>query len=509
MVLWHRITAWLQQPEKASGPLTVAAMLAAFVMVNSPLRPAYQLVHHTPVAVRVGSLMVEKPLILWINEGLMVFFFLLVALEIKREVLEGHLNSPARVALPALAALGGMLAPAAIYLLFTWSDASAAQGWAIPSATDTVLALAALSLLGARVPPAVRTFLLALAIFDDLGAILILAVLFTKNLSIASLVVAAGALLVLAALNRWRVTRTSAYVAAGVALWLAVLESGVHATVAGFLIGLAIPLRTNGQRPSPLRAAERGLRPWVALGIVPLFALFNAGVGLTDIAEGQWSMVVGLGTALALFAGKPMGILGIGWISVRLGVAQLPHGARWPQIAGASMLAGIGFTMSLFFAGVAFGTNDALALSAKVGVLVGSVASAAIGITFLAALAALDTKLVSMRRSGGDLTGRGDHSGPSRYRRMLGGGFKCSRPAGQLTSCAMRWARPWVVQTAGQTPPAGSPNSATFRSRERKASWPCRVRPTAGSTAGRTTTMDFGRNAADNSNWILMGWFMF
>lgn len=381
--LWHRITAWLQQPEKASGPLTVAAMLAAFAMVNSPLRPTYQLVHHTPVAIRVGSLMVEKPLILWINEGLMVFFFLLVALEIKREVLDGHLDSPARVALPALAALGGMLVPAAIYLLFTWGDAAAARGWAIPSATDTVLALAALNVLGARVPAAVRTFLLALAIFDDLGAILILAVLFTKSLSIVSLMVAAGALLMLAALNRRGVTRTSAYVAVGVVLWLAVLESGVHATVAGFLIGLAVPLRTNARRPSPLRAAEQGLRPWVALGIVPLFAFFNSGIGLTDMAAGQLSMVVTLGTTLALVVGKPAGILGVGWISVRLGIAQLPLGARWPQLAGASMLAGIGFTMSLFFAGVAFGANDALALSAKVGILVGSVASAAIGIAYL------------------------------------------------------------------------------------------------------------------------------
>ena len=383
----RRFAAWLRQPENASGPLAVAAMIAAFSMVNSPLRPIYRLVHHTPVAVRVGSLMVEKPLILWINEGLMVFFFLLVALEIKREILEGHLDSPARVAFPAVAALGGMLAPAAIYLLFTWGDSAASRGWAIPSATDTVLALAALNLLGARVPPAVRTFLLALAIFDDLGAIVILAALFTKNLSVASLAVAAVALLVLGALNRLGVSRTSAYVAAGIALWLAVLESGVHATVAGFLIGLAVPLRTKGRTPSPLRAAEQGLRPWVALGIVPLFAFFNSGVDLTDIATGQLSGTVALGTALALFVGKPVGILGVGWASVRLGLAHVPLGAHWPQLAGASMLAGIGFTMSLFFAGVAFGANDALALSAKVGILAGSLASAASGIAFLAATA--------------------------------------------------------------------------------------------------------------------------
>ena len=382
------IPAWLQHPERASGALTVAAMLAAFAMVNSPLRPLYQLVHHTPVVLRVGALLVEKPLILWINEGLMVFFFLLVALEIKREVLEGHLASPARVALPALAALGGMLAPAAIYLLFTWGDAAAARGWAIPTATDTVLALAALNVLGARVPAAARTFLLALAIFDDLGAIVILAALFTQSLSVPSLLVAAGALLVLAALNRFGVTRTSAYVAAGIALWLAVLESGVHATLAGFLIGLAVPLRTDGRRPSPLRAAEHGLRPWVALGIVPLFAFFNAGVRLLDMPPGELSAAIALGAALALIMGKPAGILGASWVSVRLGLAQMPHGVRWPHLAGASLLAGIGFTMSLFFAGLAFGTSDALALSAKIGILTGSVISAALGIAFLAAVAA-------------------------------------------------------------------------------------------------------------------------
>ena len=383
-----RVPAWLQHPEKASGVLTVAAMLVAFAMVNSPLKPLYQLVHHTPLAVRVGALLVEKPLILWINEGLMVFFFLLVALEIKREVLEGHLASPARVALPALAALGGMLAPAAIYLLFTWGDAAAARGWAIPTATDTVLALAALNVLGARVPSAARTFLLALAIFDDLGAIVILAVLFTKSLSVPSLLVAAGALLVLAGLNRFGVTRSSAYVAAGIALWLAVLESGVHATLAGFLIGLAVPLRTDGRRPSPLRAAEQGLRPWVTLGIVPLFAFFNAGVRLLDLPPGELSAAIALGAALALILGKPAGILGASWLSVRLGLAQIPHGTRWSQLAGASMLAGIGFTMSLFFAGLAFGTSDALALSAKMGILAGSLVSAALGIAFLAVSAA-------------------------------------------------------------------------------------------------------------------------
>jgi len=380
------IQAWWQHPERASGVLTVAAMLAALAMVNSPLAPLYQLIHHTPLAVRLGALQIEKPLILWINDGLMVFFFLLVALEIKREVLEGHLASPARVALPGLAALGGMLAPAAIYLWFTLSSGVAARGWAIPTATDTVLALAALNVLGTRVPPAVRAFLLALAIFDDLGAIAILALQFTETLSVASLAVAAGALVVLALLNRAGVTRSSAYVAAGVVLWLAVLESGVHATLAGVLIGLAIPLRVEARRPSPLRAAEQGLGPWVALGVVPLFAFFNAGVQLS-VPSGGLSAEVVLGAALALSVGKPVGILGASWVAIRLGVARLPQGAGWPHVAGASMLAGIGFTMSLFFAGLAFGTLDALALSAKIGVLAGSLVSAALGMALLAMVA--------------------------------------------------------------------------------------------------------------------------
>ncbi|MBU0590422.1 MAG: Na+/H+ antiporter NhaA [Gammaproteobacteria bacterium] len=382
----RRIVFWLQQPEKASGPLTVGAMITAFLMVNSSFKPIYQLVHHTPVAIRFGSLMVEKPLILWINEGLMVFFFLLVALEIKREILDGHLDTTARVALPAIAALGGMLIPALIYLLFTWSDTAAVRGWAIPSATDTVLAIAALNVLGAKVPPTVRTFLLALAIFDDMGAIVILAAVFTDSLSLVSLIVAGAALLVLILLNRTGVTRTSAYVVAGLALWFALLQSGVHATVAGFLIGLTVPLRTTGRRRSPLRAAEQGLRPWVALGIVPVFAFFNSGVGLFDMTAGKLSTEVILGTALALFVGKPIGILGFGWLSVRLGLAQLPLQARWSQLIGASMLAGIGFTMSLFFAGVAFSSYGTLAISAKLGILVGSVASAIFGIVFLAVI---------------------------------------------------------------------------------------------------------------------------
>jgi NhaA family Na+:H+ antiporter len=377
----------IRQPEKLSGALTLVAMLLAFAMVNSPLKSLYDLLHHTPVAFRFGAWQIERPLILWINEGLMVFFFLLVALEIKREVLQGHLASRAKVALPVFAAFGGMLVPAAIYLAFTWRDPAAARGWAIPTATDTVLALAALRVLGARVPAAVIAFLTALAIFDDLGAIVILAVMFTQSISPPALLVALGAMLGLAVTNRLGVMRLSAYVLGGLALWVAVLASGVHATLAGFLIGLAIPLKTEGPRPSPLLAAEKGLRPWVALGVVPVFAFFNAGVRIVDLEPDALSPSVVAGITVALVFGKPIGILCAAWGAVRVGIAKLPSGARWSHVVGASLLAGIGFTMSLFFTGLAFGGRDVLAVSGTIGVLVGSLFSAALGICFLAMVA--------------------------------------------------------------------------------------------------------------------------
>lgn len=375
--------SWLRQPEKLSGLLTVLAIAAALAMANSPLRGLYELVHHTPVAIRVGELMVEKPLVLWINEGLMVFFFLLVALELKREALEGHLASPALVALPAFAAAGGMLVPAVVYLGFTWGDPIASRGWAIPAATDTVLALAALHAMGTRVPASVKVFLTALAIFDDLGAIVILAALFTRDLSFVSLLLAAAAALAIAVLNRRRVARTSAYVVLGVTAWIAVLESGVHATLAGVLIGLAIPMRAPGPRDSPLLAAERGLRPWVALGVVPLFAFFNAGLVLPALGSAEISAAVAFGAGAGLLLGKQAGILAAAWIAVRLGIARLPEGAGWMHIYGAGLMAGIGFTMSLFFAAVVFANQPALSLSAKVGVLGGSLASAILGTVFL------------------------------------------------------------------------------------------------------------------------------
>lgn len=375
--------AWFPSLESVSGALTLIAILAALAMANSPLRGLYEYVHHTPVALRVGELTVQKPLVLWINEGLMVLFFLLVALELKREMLEGHLASAAHVALPAIAAVGGMLVPAAVYLAFVWGDPAASRGWAIPTATDTVLALAALHALGSRVPASVKAFLTALAIFDDVGAIVILAAIYTKELSLVSLSLAGLGVLAQVALNRLGVMRTSAFVLIGVGVWIAVLESGVHATLAGVLIGLAVPMHAKGRGESPLRAAEQGLRPWVALGVVPLFAFFNSGLRLPLLESGELSAVVALGAAAGLVIGKQAGILGAAWIAVRLGLARLPAGAGWMHVYGAALMAGIGFTMSLFFAGVAFSGEPALSLSARVGVLAGSLASALLGAAFI------------------------------------------------------------------------------------------------------------------------------
>lgn len=378
---------WFRSLESASGALTLLAIVAALVMANSPLRGLYEYVHHTPVALRFADLTVEKPLVLWINEGLMVLFFLLVALELKREALEGHLASAAHVALPAIAAAGGMLVPAAVYLGFAWGDPAASRGWAIPTATDTVLALAALHALGSRVPASVKAFLTALAIFDDVGAIVILAAIFTKDLSLLSLLFAALGVAAFAALNRFGVERTSAYVLVGAGIWIAVLESGVHATLAGVLIGLAVPLHAKRRRESPLRAAERGLRPWVALGVVPLFAFFNSGLRLPLLDAGELSTAVVLGAAAGLVIGKQAGILGAAWAAVRLGLARLPSDAGWMDVYGAALMAGIGFTMSLFFTGVAFAGDSGLALSARVGVLAGSLASALLGAAFILAAA--------------------------------------------------------------------------------------------------------------------------
>jgi NhaA family Na+:H+ antiporter len=374
----------LARSPKAAGLAMLAAMLLAFALANSPARDWYQVVHHLPVMVQVGSLTIDKPLILWINDGLMMFFFLLIALELKREILEGQLTTFKTIATPAFAAVGGMAAPALIFAAFNAGDPVAMRGWAIPTATDTVLALTVLVLLGTRVPASLKVFLTALAIFDDLGAIVVIAAFYTERLATLSLVMAAFGIAALVGLNVFKVTRNAAYVIVGVFLWIAVLKSGIHATLAGVAIGFAIPMKAtqNGRSFSPLRETEHQLYPWVALGVVPVFAFFNSGIVLSVSTVNALVSPTSLGIVLGLLVGKQLGVFGGVWLAVQAGVAKLPEGTNWLQLYGVALLAGIGFTMSLFIAGLAF-TDPAAFRSARLSVVAGSLLSALGGVAVL------------------------------------------------------------------------------------------------------------------------------
>ncbi len=358
----------------------IAALSIALVAANSPLAALYESVHHLPVHLRFGPLEIEEPLVQWINEGLLVIFFLLVGLEIKREFLEGHLSTAKCAALPAFAALGGMAAPAGIYVAFNWTDPVLVRGWAIPTATDIVLALGMLSLLGARVPVALKVFLTAIAIFDDIGAVLIIGLFYGEVLSVMPLMLAALALAGLIFLNIFRVRRVIPYVAIGLFLWMAMLISGVEAALAGILIAFVVPMRVSGCRcSSPLRETERRLHPWGVLVVVPLFAFFNAGIAIDSEAVASLLTSAPLGIVAGLFIGKQVGIFGAAWLAVRLGVGELPRGVIWSQVYGTALLAGIGFTMSLFIASLAF-PSAALVAASKLAILLGSFLSALFGL---------------------------------------------------------------------------------------------------------------------------------
>lgn len=315
----------------------------------------------------------------------MALFFLIIGLEIKRGFLEGRLSTAARMGLPACAALGGMAVPAAIYVGLNWGEPSLLGGWAIPTATDIVLSIGILSFLGPRIPVGLKTFLTALAIFDDIGAVLIIGLFYGEPLSKIPLLLAVAGVAGLALLNIFKVARSSLYTAVGLYVWAAMLKSGVQAALAGVLIGFSVPLWTDWPGPSsPLRRAEETLRPWVVLVVVPLFAFFNSGVSLAGIDVESVLSTVSLGVAVGLYLGKQLGVLGAAWLAVRLGVAQLPQGATWTQMHGVGLLAGIGFTMSLFIASLAF-TDPRFVISAKFAILAGSAASAVSGIVVLQA----------------------------------------------------------------------------------------------------------------------------
>ena len=354
-----------------------AAAALAVALANSPLAALYEWLLELPVAVQIGGLVIAKPLLLWVNDGLMAIFFLLVWLEVKREVLEGELSRPSNAALPVIAAVGGMAGPALVYLAFDWGDAEAMRGWAIPTATDIAFALGVLALLGPRVPPSLKIFLLALAIIDDLGAIIIIAFFYTAELSLIALLLAGAGVAALALLNVLDVSHRGAYLLVGVFVWVCVLKSGVHATLAGVVTGLAIPLR-SADGSAPAHDLEHDLHPWVAFGVLPAFAFTNAGVGLADIAPAALLQPVQLGTGLGLFFGKQLGVIGSIWAATRIGLARLPEGTDWRQFYGVGLLTGIGFTMSLFMGTLAF-PAETYDVDIRAAVLLASLASAICG----------------------------------------------------------------------------------------------------------------------------------
>ncbi len=363
----------------------LAAMAVALAAANSPLRSLYQAVHHAPVELRIGPFGLYEPAIGWINEGLMVFFFLLVGLEIKREVREGVLASPRRAALPLIAALGGMAVPALIYVAFTAGDPVAVRGWAIPTATDIVLALGVLAFLGDRAPPGLKVFITALAIFDDLGGVVLVGLFYGGEIARYPLAVAALAATALAVLTWMRAARAAPFVVLGLLLWVAMLKSGIPAALAGVVIAFAVPMRSRDGATSPLRAAEHALQPWVALVVIPTFAFFNAGIAIDAAGLAALQTPVALGILLGLFLGKPLGIGVATWLAVQARAGELPQGVAWRHVLGGGVVAGIGFTLSLYVASLAF-TDSRLIGAAKLAILVGSIASAMAGAALLAGL---------------------------------------------------------------------------------------------------------------------------
>jgi NhaA family Na+:H+ antiporter len=373
------------QKESTGGLLLVVAAVTAMAIENSPLDFLYNALLDTPVSIQVGALILHKPLLLWINDGLMAVFFFLIGLEIKREVTEGELSDPARLVIPAIAAVGGMLVPALVYVALNRGDPAALSGWAIPTATDIAFALGVLSLLGKRVPYVLKLFLLTLAVIDDLGAIIIIALFYSGELSMASLSVAASALLVLFIINRSGVTRVAPYILVGTVLWVAVLKSGVHATLAGVVLAFFIPLHERVGGGSPLKHLEHTLHPYVAFGILPLFAFANTGIDFTGLGLSSLLHPVPLGIAAGLVVGKQVGVFGFSWVAIKLRLGNLPEGVRWLDLYGVAALCGIGFTMSLFISGLAaeqIGTGEMV--DNRLGILLGSLLSAVIGYLVLA-----------------------------------------------------------------------------------------------------------------------------
>ena len=367
--------------ESSGGLLLMFSALLAIIFANTALSPYYELLLTTPVEVRVGALEIAKPLLLWINDGLMAVFFFLVGLELKRELVEGELSDPRNIILPGIGAIGGMAVPALFYTYFNAGNPVAMQGWAIPAATDIAFALGVLSLLGSRVPVSLKIFLTSLAIFDDIGAIIIIAVFYTANISFAALVIAASCIPALIILNRRGVSANSPYILLGTIMWVALLKSGVHATLAGVVMAMFIPLRSKDpDNPAPLKSLEHDLHSVVAFFVLPVFAFANAGINLSGVGVEQLMHGVPMGIAAGLFLGKQIGIFGLCYLAIKLRLAEMPSGMNTMSLYGTAALCGIGFTMSLFIGSLAFeetGVNQLF--DERLGIIVGSLMSGVLG----------------------------------------------------------------------------------------------------------------------------------
>jgi NhaA family Na+:H+ antiporter len=371
--------------ESASGLLLIFAAILALILANSFLAADYQALLDIPVHVRIGALEIAKPLLLWINDGLMALFFFVIGLELKREFIEGELSEARKIILPALGAIGGMAVPATIYLLVNRGDPLATAGWAIPAATDIAFALGVLALLGSRVPSALKVFLVSLAIFDDVGAIIIIAMFYTAHLSIEALGVALICIAILALLS-WRgVMRITLYALVGLVMWTALLKSGIHATLAGVVLALFIPIRKDPDDDwSPLHRLEHDLHGTVSFVILPLFAFVNAGVSFRNMSVDEVFGPVPVGIALGLVVGKQLGVFGACLLGIKLGIARLPEGVNWSMLYGVAILCGIGFTMSLFIGALAFeDASSPYLYQDRIGILSGSFISAVLGYFWL------------------------------------------------------------------------------------------------------------------------------
>jgi len=372
--------------ESTAGIILIFATLLALLLKNSALIDQYEAFLHLPIELRIADLQINKPLLLWINDGLMAVFFFLIGLEVKREILEGQLSSISQIALPGFGAIGGMLVPALVYVYFNYGDDFAMRGWAIPTATDIAFALGILSLLGNRVPLSLKLFLMTLAILDDLGAIVVIALFYTSELSTLSISVAAAALTLLAALNYFNVARRAIYLFVGLILWVSVLKSGVHATLAGVALAFTIPLnstRKNGEQFSMLKQTEAQLHSWVAYLILPLFAFVNAGIDLGGMSLDDLFSNVPLGIFLGLLLGKPLGVFGISWLAIKFKLAALPKDCNLHQLLAVSILTGIGFTMSLFVNSLAFEDSLQFNFADKLAIILASFISGLLGYLML------------------------------------------------------------------------------------------------------------------------------